>query len=179
MCAGINDAQRFQQRTAMSEHSGYSPGTAPILTFLIERCSLCASDITNDRMAERVTTLCTPRVTYGIYRGLPFVYPIVVNYSPGEAEQQCAELHNNQHTFGRREASMRLIVLLISRLEPRASSSRTPGRCTHSTVRPGAVWLPGYTREGTGRHSREGVVYPPGYPGIVGRIPTIPTMVPG
>ena len=58
----------------------------------------------------------------GFYWGLPFVYPIVALFSPREQEQLCAEASSLFHTFGRMEVSMRIMALIILRVEPRALS---------------------------------------------------------
>ena len=61
----------------------------------------------------------------------PFVYPIFHPFTPGEAKQLCAEVHNSLHTLRSWEGSMRLITLTILRLEPRAPSAGTEHHTGH------------------------------------------------
>ena len=90
--------------------------------------------IHNDRMAGgEAATLRNIPVPYCIYLGLPDIYPIFHPLSPGRAEQQCAELSNNCHTWEEREDSAQRFLLIIPRLEPRAPSLRI--RHTVSTQR--------------------------------------------
>ena len=52
-------------------------------------------------------------------------YPIFVLYLSGERQQLCASSPSILHTFGRLEASVRLILFIIPKVEPRALLSRT------------------------------------------------------
>ena len=104
-------------------------------------------------------------------------HPIFTPDLTGEPEQLCAELSSTLHTFGRLEVSMRLIVLIIPKGEPRAphrpavphpSSYRPDGMS--SVVYPGMytrAYTPGYyTHQGTGHIHRVSLLLPyhPGYP---------------
>jgi len=81
-------------------------------------------------------------------------YPIFNTFNTGESPALCAEDPNNSNTFGRKEGSMRLILLNIPRFEPRALSPRT--RCSIVASRM------------YGRYHGRLVVYP----GCIGRLHT-------
>ena len=115
---------------------------------------------------EGWTPLCAEVHHIGdIPGGLPFVYPIVMFLFPGESRELCAEVHNISHTLEEREASMRLILLINKRLEPRASSlgrgyagDGVPGCTLWTRCRDGVprvVYQDIYTQGGIYHHGRE------------------------
>ena len=56
-CAANSLRRGFHSFLNPRDTPGIAPGSSTSCTFLIKRCPVCASDIHNDRMAERVTTL--------------------------------------------------------------------------------------------------------------------------
>ena len=88
----------------------------------------CVTLITTIGWCMDGTPLCA---TYPHHRGYmggrPFVYPIFPVILPGETEGSCADLPLFFHTFGRRKGSIRLLITIILRVEPRALT-RTPRR---------------------------------------------------
>ena len=91
-------------------------------------------------------------------------YPIFHTFMTGESLALCAEFPLNSHTFESPEASLRLILLIIPRLEPRLSH-----RCTRCSIVASRMY---------GRYTGRLVVYPgvyreATYPGwCISSIPT-------
>jgi len=67
-----------------------------------------------------MSTLRTPPVLTGIYRGLPENYPIFHTFLSGKRQQLCAEPPTNLHTFGERKALCASYSSIIPGYEPRA-----------------------------------------------------------
>ena len=134
-----------------SQHPRAGPPNAGIPSPTVKRVMVAGSIVghsSNDRMAgrERHPSAHPPCLT-GFNRGLPAGYPIFHPFVQGESRQLCAESSSIRHTLRERESSMRLISLIISRVEPRAlSAGNVHGGSTHG-------WYgrrTGYTQGGTG-----------------------------
>jgi len=111
----------------------------------------------NDRIAGRVTHYAQQGCTIGYIPRVTLSLSNLSFFIPGRAEQLCASDHTNCHTFGSREASLRLMTLTILPVEPRASLSGTRRTaCTRSVGQhciSGMVVYPGvYRVVYTGRH---------------------------
>ena len=130
--------------------------------------------------------LCATCPYHRVLRRVTLVLSNLSCFILEERLRLCAEPPNNCHTFGRLEASVCLILPIILRLEPRASSplhrcpccstpmtvvdqrvQRVYPGCVYSSGCTGCVYSPGctgciYTRVYLSRYPTR--VYPSGYP---------------